>query len=170
MPPTMKILMSNVKKLHLIKGILYRKGPAGNQLVLPPRYRSLAVRELHQNMGHVSSEKVLALMRSRFYWPKMQRDVEQFVKHQCACVKQKKPTVQPKEELFNISTSCPLELISIDFIHLEQSVRGQEYMMWLLTTIQGMLFTGVRCTDHPEPTTVVSASTASGVWTITAPG
>ena len=129
MPPTMKILMSNVKKLHLIKGILYRKGPAGNQLVLPPRYRSLAVRELHQNMGHVSSEKVLALMRSRFYWPKMQRDVEQFVRHQCACVKQKKPTVQPKEELFDISTSCPFELISIDFMHLEQSVGGQEYVM-----------------------------------------
>ena len=59
----------------------------------------------------------------------MQRDVEQFVKHQCACVKQKKPTVQPKEELFNISTSCPFELISIDFMHLEQSVGGQEYVM-----------------------------------------
>ena len=129
MPPTMKILISNVKKLELVNDILYRNGVSGKQLILPPRYRRLAIRELHQNMGHVSAEKVLALIRSRFFWPRMQRDVEQFVKEQCACVKQKKPTVQLKDELFNIKTSCPFELVSIDFMHLERSVGGQEYVM-----------------------------------------
>ena len=80
-------------------------------------------------MGHVSADKVLTLILSRSDNPKMQRDVEQFVKQQCACVKQKKPTVQQRDELFNINTSCPFELILIDFMHLERSADGQKYVM-----------------------------------------
>ena len=125
----LKILLNNIKRLEMKNGLLYRKGQKGMQLVLPKKYRRMAIKELHENMGHISAEKVLPLMRSRFFWPHMQREVEEFVKEQCVCLKQKKPQVPPREELVSINTSCPFELVSVDFLHLERSVGGQEYIM-----------------------------------------
>ena len=61
----------------------------------------------------------------------MKRDVENYIKR-CRCVKQKKPTVQPKEELTSIMTSSPFELVSLDFVHLERSSGGYEYILVLV--------------------------------------
>jgi hypothetical protein len=105
-------------------GILYR----GQQLVLPTKYRSLVFRELHEKMGHLGPERVFNLARERFYWPGMKNDIEHFITHVCSCVKQRKPTFTNREPLHSISTSAPFELVSIDFVHLERSSGGFEYI------------------------------------------
>ena len=106
-------------------GILYR----GQQLVLPTKYRSLVFRELHEKMGHLGPERVFNLARERFYWPGMKNDIEHFITHVCSCVKQRKPTITNREPLHSISTSAPFELVSIDFVHLERSSGGFEYIL-----------------------------------------
>ncbi|CAB4026003.1 Retrovirus-related Pol poly from transposon 412 [Paramuricea clavata] len=106
-------------------GILYR----GQQLVLPTKYRSLVFRELHEKMGHLGPERVFNLARERFYWPGMKNDIEHFITHVCSCVKQRKPTFTNREPLHSISTSAPFELVSIDFVHLERSSGGFEYIL-----------------------------------------
>jgi hypothetical protein len=106
-------------------GILYR----GQQLVLPTKYRSLVFRELHEKMGHLGPERVFNLARERFYWPGMKNDIEHFITHVCSCVKQRKPTFTNREPLHSISTSAPFELVSLDFVHLERSSGGFEYIM-----------------------------------------
>ena len=62
----------------------------------------------------------------------MQKDAEKYTKRQCSCIKQKKPTIQLKEKLTNISTSSPIELLSLDFVHLENAVGGFEYILILI--------------------------------------
>ena len=72
--PETKILFREFRKLEIGEnGILVRK-PAKDypsQIVLPRKYRPLALRDLHNNMGYLGTDKVLDLARKRFYWPRM---------------------------------------------------------------------------------------------------
>lgn len=74
-----KRLLHEWEKLHLKDGLLYRNTSQRSQLVLPDQYRSMVLKHLHDNMGHLGTEKVLGLARDRFYWPYMKRDVEAYV-------------------------------------------------------------------------------------------
>ena len=105
--------------------ILYR----GKQLVLPSKFRPLVFRKLHEKMGHLGPERVFNLARERFYWPGMKMDINHFITNVCSCVKQRKPTFITREPLQSITTSAPFELISIDFVHLERSSGGFEYIL-----------------------------------------
>ena len=71
-------------------------------------------------MGHLGWERTFQLAKMRFYWPYMQRDIQHYVTNECACLKQRRPKVRPK---------APFELISIDFVHLEKSKGGYEYIL-----------------------------------------
>jgi transposase InsO family protein len=86
-------------------------------------------KELHQDMGHLGAERVVQLARERVFWPNMERDITHFVSRVCGCLKQRKPNKETRAPLQPISTSAPFELISIDFLHLERSVGGYEYIL-----------------------------------------
>jgi transposase InsO family protein len=132
MSPSQRILLNSWNKLHLIDNVLYRKTSTGNQLILPEKYKPVVLHELHNEMGHVGSEKVLALVRSRFFWSYMKKEIEHYVQEQCSCVKQKKPNIQHHEEINSIQTSSPFELLSLDFVHLETASGGHEYILVLI--------------------------------------
>ena len=80
-------------------------------------------------MGHLGVERTVQLARDRFYWPHMARDIEQHVTNVCHCLKQKKPAVQPRAPSRSIVTTQPFELVSINFVHLERSSGGYEYIL-----------------------------------------
>eukprot|EP00795_Rhopilema_esculentum_P000922 gene922-10677_t len=125
-----KTLMHEWNKLILGKDrALYRKTANRLQLVLPKRYHSLVLRHLHDEMGHLGAERVTELARDRFYWPHMTRDIEHYVTKVCRCLQRKKPSLPPRAPAQSIVTSQPFELISIDFVHLERSTGGYEYLL-----------------------------------------
>ena len=110
-------------------GLLRWKRGTHDQIILPRKYHAMVLRELHSNMGHLGSDRVLHFARDRFYWPRMQRDVEHYIKNICHCVKQKPPWLKIRAPLQPIKTSSPFELVSIDFVHLEKSSGGFEYIL-----------------------------------------
>lgn len=122
-------LLHQWEKLHLENGLLYRKTNHRNQLVWPDQYRSMALRHLHDNMGHMGAERVLGLTRDRFYWPYMKQDVNSYVTRKCACLKQKKPVSHIRAPMGGITSTSPLELVLIDYLHLEPSKGGFEYIL-----------------------------------------
>lgn len=114
-------------------GVMRRSnGKYNNQIVLPRKFHSMVLIELHDNMGHIGAELVLNLARDRFYWPKMQKDVEHYVQNLCRCIKQKAPRFKNRAPLQPIITSSPFELVSIDFVHLEKSNGGYEYILVII--------------------------------------
>ena len=89
------------------EGLLMRRIRNHVQLVLARQLRRLAYREVHESIGHVGCERVLHLVRDRFFWPFMCQDVTNFVTKQCRCVKQKKQAFHMRKP------SCPIERKSI---------------------------------------------------------
>lgn len=76
-------LLHEWSRLCLDNDLLYRRTNYHKQLVLPSKYKSLALKYLHDEMGHVGTERVLHLARERFYWPFMAKEIEQYVTCQC---------------------------------------------------------------------------------------
>ena len=120
-------------KLHIsVDGILWRQTKSRLQLVLPTRFKQLVYQELHIEMGHLGADRVVDLARSRFYWPYMQEEIEYFIANKCHCIQQKKPNITPRAPMESITTTAPFEMVSIDFLHLEKSQRGFEYILLIV--------------------------------------
>ena len=107
-------LLNERHKLHVDKksGILYRNQKIG----LPQKFRRTVYRELHEEMGHLGVDRVLALAR--------ERDIDNFIHHTCRC-----PNLPTREPLQPIVTTAPLQMLSIDFVHLERSSGRYEYIL-----------------------------------------
>ncbi|CAH1276865.1 GIN1 [Branchiostoma lanceolatum] len=128
--PDVRTLLRQWNRLSIDSdGILHRRAGTKSQLVMPASLRSLVYRELHENMGHLGAERVVDLARHRFYWPKMQRDIIDYVTTKCPCIKQRRPNIPTRAPLTTIKTTAPFEMISIDYVHLEKSKGGFEYIL-----------------------------------------
>ena len=125
--PEVKRFLFELAKLRIdpSSGILFHR----SQVVLPKKMRRRVYKELHEDMGHLGLERVLALARDSFYWPYMRRDIEHFVTRVCHCLKNKRPTLPTREPLHPIVTTSPFQLIAVDYVHLERSSGGYEYIL-----------------------------------------
>ena len=97
-------------------------------------------------MGHQGADRTLSLIRERFFWPYMQSEIEHYVTRSCSCLKQKKPCHETRAPLINILTTQPIELVCIDFLHLNRCKGRYEYIVMtlglvLLCPLLAVLFT-----------------------------
>lgn len=114
--------------LKLINNVLHRKiiidGEERYQLVLPTKHVPVVLGLLHDDMGHPGRDRTVSLVRDRFYWPGMTKDIENWVQHCERCLKRKKTS--DTAPLVNIQSTYPLELICIDYLSLEPSKGGHQ--------------------------------------------
>ena len=131
--PATKQLLFEWKKLEVGSDNILRhiSGPY-KQIVLPRKVHQLIYKELDEEMGHLGAEKVTNLARQHFYWPHMQTDIEFYISKVCCCLKQRVSALKPRAHLQPITTSSPFELVSIDFLHLERSNGGYEYILVII--------------------------------------
>ena len=113
-----------MKQFKLKQGILYRKlqvtdDRARLQLVLPIAYRQKAMAGCHDQISHLGQDRLLELLRDRFYWPGMHMDVASYINSCPRCIRRKiQPNVAP---LHNIEATQPLELIHLNYLQIEPS-------------------------------------------------
>lgn len=113
-------------------GILRRKTAVRTQLVLPEKYRDTVLKALHNEMGHQGAERTFSLVRDRFFWPQMQRELEHYVSSNCSCLKSKKPSRETRAPLTSIVTTQPFELVSVDFLHVDRCSGEYEYILVII--------------------------------------
>ncbi|KAK3101184.1 hypothetical protein FSP39_001606 [Pinctada imbricata] len=126
------IMYKNYDRLKLKKGVLYREVMVDDrkvdQLVVPSCLIEYVLRSIHNKMGHPGRDKVLSLLRDRFFWPGLYQDVDTWIKECKRCV-MRKSAATDKAELVSIETTQPLELVCMDFLTLERSKGGFEYVL-----------------------------------------
>ena len=124
-----RLLAQQFNKLSLRNGVLKRKTTNYDQIVLPTVFHDTVYKELHEKMAHLGTEKVLSLARKRFYWPYMATDVDNYIRKRCKCIVSKQPNVKERAPLIPIESTYPFEMVSIDFIQLDQCKGKFEYVL-----------------------------------------
>ncbi|KAI4885982.1 hypothetical protein NFI96_028798, partial [Prochilodus magdalenae] len=110
-------------------GILWRETATRKQLVVPESLKPIVYKYLHEEMGHLGADRMVALARERFFWPKMKQEMEHYVTQECRCMKRKKPNRVTRTPIQSIETSAPFEMISIDYLHVDKCKGGEEYIL-----------------------------------------
>lgn len=110
-------------------GILRRETVTRKQLVVPESLKPVVYKHLHEEMGHLGVDRMVALARECFFWPKMRQEMEHYVTKVCRCIKRKKPNRVTRTAIQSIETSAPFEMISIDYLHLDKCKGGEEYIL-----------------------------------------
>lgn len=114
-------LLKQWQKLSLMDEILYRvaKDPATGkkrfQYVVPQSLRSDVLRGCHEDAGHQGQLRTLHLVKQRFYWAGVERDVGDHVKCCTRCVVSKTPEPEGRAPLESVKTTAPLQLVCVDF-------------------------------------------------------
>ena len=132
--PYQKVL-KDWDNLFLKDDILYRKhslnGTDVNQLVLPEVYRDIALQGLHDEAGHQGRYRTMSLVKSRFYWPGMDGDIEKFVKNCPRCIR-RKAQGRTSAKLVVVESTYPMDLVCMDFLSLEMSAGGYEHILVII--------------------------------------
>ena len=110
-------------KLELINGVMYRNCGSRKQIVLPKKFRSTVLHELHNNVSHVGVERTANLIRDRFYWPKILIDIEFHLKS-CQCLQSKTQSKKQYAPMGHLSNTAPFDMLSIDILVFELDPAG----------------------------------------------
>ena len=130
-PDAAKLLRER-KNLVLIDNKLIRKrncsGEIQYQLIVPNKYREVALKFVHDKMGHLGRDRTLELLRERYYWPGMQQAVVNYITKCGRCLRRKDLYPQ-RAMLVNTETTQPMKLVCTDFLKLEKSKGGIENVL-----------------------------------------
>jgi cleavage and polyadenylation specificity factor subunit 1 len=100
-----------------------------NRPVIPKKYRLHVFKQIH-NLAHPGTRSTLKLMRSKYFWPNMTRDIRKWSRacHDCQRTKISRHT---KTELGCFPESDRLEHIHCDIVHMEED-NGFKYLFTII--------------------------------------
>ena len=131
-PPACQKVFKDWDNLFLKDNILYRKHSLSGtdiiQLLLPEVYRDIALAGLHDEAGHQGRDRTMSLVKSRFYWPGMDGDIEKYVKNCPRCIR-RKAQGKTAAKLVVVDSTYPMDLVCMDFLSLEMSAGGYEHIL-----------------------------------------
>jgi len=134
-PRDVHLILKHFEKLQIIEGVAYRKikDPKTHktifQVLLPSCLKEKILQSLHDSTGHQGMDRTESLVRQRCYWPRLQRDVQNWVNNCNRCALAKPPSREIRTPMIGISASRPLEVVSVDFTLLEPSSNGIENIL-----------------------------------------
>jgi transposase InsO family protein len=120
-------------RMLMKQGVLHRiaiyDGEEVHQLVLPKGLRKEVLHQLHDQMAHQAAERTMELLKARFFWPSMYKDVEKYVKECPRCVHAKGDYSVPNIKQGRLQAKEPLDILYIDFTLVDKSAAGRENVL-----------------------------------------
>ncbi|CAJ1063311.1 gag-pol fusion [Xyrichtys novacula] len=81
-----------------------------------------------QHGGHCGMEKTLEPISRRYYWPGMEKDIQQWIK-ECPECQARRSTLKVKTAYIPIEATEPLELVGMDLVgKLTKTKNGNQYI------------------------------------------
>ena len=113
------------------RGVLYRQiedkvHSALFQMLTPVKLQKLMLEGAHDNWGHQGTNRTLALLRSRCFWPGISRRVRDYVHNCFKCTVSKTPSPTVKPPMRHLLSFKPMECLAIDFLKLDRGRDGYE--------------------------------------------
>jgi hypothetical protein len=130
----MRQLLREWDRLKMDRGLLMRQvlepdtGVTGLQIILPPKCCFELWLEYHRAAGHSGVEKVLSILRRRFFWPGMSRDVRVWTQ-ECPTCLVSKAGPEIRAPLQSIKCSYPFELVGLDYLSLGRPADAFPYIL-----------------------------------------
>lgn len=118
------VMLRKRSSLQVKNGILYRVIAGESIMVLPKHLVDKVLAMAHSDMGHQGRDRTLNLLKSRFYWPGMGKDVQEFIARCDRCSRAKAPNLPDKAPLHPIVSTEPLDIVCMDYLSLESSKGG----------------------------------------------
>ena len=131
--PGTRTLLNQGAKIKKIDNLFRRrcKPPGENevwQLIIPASLTQKVLESVHDN-GHQGRDRIMNLLKSRCYWPRMAKDVKKFLADCQACSRAKPGGCKLRAPAGSILATRPLEVVSMDFTLLEKDKQGYENVL-----------------------------------------
>ena len=131
--PAVQKLLRERKKLKVnSNNILVRSTEEIDQIVIPPSLKWVIYQEFHKNIAHLGAERSYHLVKSRVYWPNMEKDIKFFIDNECPCLASKKQHITPHAPLGTVTSTSPIDIIAIDFLKVDRTAGGCEYILVII--------------------------------------
>ena len=109
-----------------------RNGEEIYQYIVPESKRKQIMEKMHSSpfSGHLMFEKTIDKIRDKYFWPKQQVQVRNFIAACELCQKTTNPKITTRSPIMPIITSRPLELVTMDFMGpLSTSKSGMKHIL-----------------------------------------
>ena len=102
----------------------------GTRIIIPHSLQEQIIREYH-GQHHPGKENTCLLIKARFYWRGMEKQVERFVRACRTCIQCKVARVQHSSAVIPKKVK-PCEKLGIDIACMPQSSRGKTYILQMI--------------------------------------
>ena len=124
--PELRRLYQIFDQVVIEKGLLWRQYIQGCH---PQSLRDIILQEIHSGAvsGHLASEKMLNVLKERYYWPGHYQDVQNWVSKCPPCTTRRTATRAP---LHTICAGYPMQIVAVDIMGpLPTSTNGNCYVL-----------------------------------------
>jgi len=112
----------------IYEGRIYRRGvDSQHRLYVPKERRTYMMTAAHDHNGHRGFFATKALLTHRFWWPEMERDINQFVKTCHPCQERQKQLVRIPPT--KTHTPSIFEILHADIMHMTPASNGCKYIV-----------------------------------------
>lgn len=156
--PQLRSLLREWDRLELRDGVLVRcvmepdTGAPAEQILVPEQQARRLWEDYHKAAGHASGDKMVSLLRRRFYWVGMSTSARKWAAECTTCIVGKLGA-QPKAPLCPTPSSYPFETVALDFLSLGRPSDTYQYIL-VITDLFSRYALAVPTKDQTAPTTV----------------
>jgi len=120
-------LLRIANRFLMYKGRIYRRGKdSQHRLYVPKDRRTYMMTAAHDHNGHRGFFSTKSLLTQRFWWPEMERDINQFVKTCHLCQERQKLLVKIPPS--KTHTPSIFEVLHADVMHMTPASNGHKYI------------------------------------------